>query len=617
MAKVEEFAPQKLSEADLKPRGRVHLSPVSWRDQILYQLLPDRFSDGDENQRELFDRTNPLRFQVKDKASWMAAGNKFVGGTLKGVKSKLDYLQRLGVTTLWLNPPWRQRPDLETYHGYGIQNFLDIDPRFGTRQDLRDLIDAAHDRSMYVILDIIYNHSGNNWFYQDESGSSSTMPYRFSPPYPVHGWRSHNGESIPEIATPDDGVWPQEFQNLDWYTRAGEIGRWDVSYWEDPLSPNAEFRRGDFYDLKDLNLENNQVIAAIARVYQYWIALSDCDGFRIDAVKHVSPEDSRKFCTAIREYAQSIGKDNFLLTGEIASDTMAGAYIDIIGRNLSAVLDIISAPNDLTAMAKGLAQPKQFFDLYSEDKIAGKYRQIGLYHVSVLDDHDMLSRGWKQRFAAYSNVPNLYEQVAHVVGVQLTMPGIPSIYYGTEQAFDGNAGYHDYSAEGGRLAEDRYIREAMFGGAFGAFQTAGCHFFNIDHPTYLRIAAIAHIRNRQDKIGKALRRGHHYLRETSFCNYPFSIPGQGEVVAWSQILFDTEVLMVLNTHGLEGRGAEVTVDTFIHPHNSTMTFLYKSDWSDSQLRHPPRDQTVAVQHHNDARATVRIDLPPSGMAILV
>ncbi|NDJ23651.1 alpha-amylase [Nostoc sp. B(2019)] len=617
MAKVEEFAPQKLSEADLKPRGRVQLSPVSWRDQILYQLLPDRFSDGDENQRELFDRTNPLRFQVKDKASWMAAGNKFVGGTLRGVKSKLDYLQRLGVTTLWLNPPWRQRPDLETYHGYGIQNFLDIDPRFGTRQDLRDLIDAAHDRSMYVILDIIYNHSGNNWFYQDESGSSSTMPYRFSPPYPVHGWRSHNGESIPEIATPDDGVWPQEFQNLDWYTRAGEIGRWDVSYWEDPLSPNAEFRRGDFYDLKDLNLENNQVIAAIARVYQYWIALSDCDGFRIDAVKHVSPEDSRKFCTAIREYAQSIGKDNFLLTGEIASDTMAGAYIDIIGRNLSAVLDIISAPNDLTAMAKGLAQPKQFFDLYSDDKIAGKYRQIGLYHVSVLDDHDMLSRGWKQRFAAYSNVPNLYEQVAHVVGVQLTMPGIPSIYYGTEQAFDGNAGYHDYSAEEGRFAEDRYIREAMFGGAFGAFQTADCHFFNIDHPTYLRIAAIAHIRNRQDKIGKALRRGHHYLRETSFYNYPFSIPKQGEVVAWSQILFDTEVLMVLNTHGLEGRGAEVTVDTFMHPHNSTMTFLYKSDWSDSQLRHPPRDQTVAVQHHNDARATVRIDLPPSGMAILV
>ena len=74
--------------------------------------------------------------------------------------------------------------------------------------------------------------------------------------------------------------------------------------------------------------------------------------------------------------------------------------------------------------------------------------------------------------------------------------------------------------------------------------------------------------------------------------------------------------MVLNTNGLENRGAEVTVDTYMHPQDSTMTFLYKSDWSDSYLRHPPRDQTVAVQHHNDRRATVRIDLPPSGMVIL-
>lgn len=619
MAKVEEFAPRKLSEADLKPRGRVQLSPVSWRDQFLYQLIPDRFSDDHEAERELFDPTNPLRYKVKHKADWMAAGTKFVGGTLRGIKSKLDYLQRLGVTTLLINPPWRQRPELETYHGYGIQNFLDIDPRFGTRQDLRDLIDAAHNRLMYVILDVIYNRSGNNWFYRDENdgGPRNTMPYRESPPYPVHGWRSSQGESISEITSLDDGVWPEEFQNLNWYTRSGEIATWDFSYWEDPLSPYAKFRRGDFYDLKDLNLDNNEVIAALAKVYQYWIALSDCDGFRIDAVKYVSPEHSRKFCTAIREYAQSIGKDNFLLTGEITADSMAGAYIDVIGRNLSARLDIMQAPHELGAMAKGLVDPKKFFDLYGENNLAGQYRQIGLYHISVLDDHDMIYRPSKQRFAAHSDVPNLYQQVAHVVGVQLTMPGIPAIYYGTEQAFDGNEGDHDHNVEGGRFAEDRYIREAMFGGAFGAFQTAGCHFFNPDHPTYLRISAIARLRNNHDKIGIALRRGHHYLRETSFCNYPFSIPRQGELVAWSQILFDTEVLMVLNTHGLENRGAEVTVDSSLHSNGSTMTFLYKSDWNDTELRYPPENQTVPVKHHNDGRASVRIDLPFSGMAILV
>lgn len=531
MAKIEEFAPQKLSEIDLKPRGRVQLSPVSWRDQFLYQLISDRFSDGNEAERELFDRTNPLRYQVKDKASWMAAGTKFVGGTLKGIRSKLDYLQRLGVTTIWLNPLWRQRPELETDHGYGVQNFLDIDSRFGTRQDLRDLVDAAHDRSMYIILDVIYNHSGNNF--------------------------------------------------------------------------------------PDLNLENDEVISALVKVYQYWIAVSDCDGFHLDAVKHISQKNSRKFCTAIREYAQSIGKDNFLLIGETTADNIAGTYIDIISRNFSAIVDIVQAPNKLGAMAKGLLHPKQFFDLYNENNQPGQYRQIGLYHVSILDDDDMLYHPNKQRFAAHSYVLNLYEQVAHVVGVQLTLPGIPAIYYGTEQAFDGNEGYHDDNIENGRFAVDKYIREAMFGGDFGAFQTAGCHFFNQEHPTYLRIAAIARIRNGHDRIGKTLRRGHHYLRETSFCNYPFSIPAQGELVAWSQILFDTEVLMVLNTHGLEDRGAEVTVDSLIHPHNSTMTFLYKSDWSDTQLRYPPKEQTVIVQHHHDSRASVRIDLPPSGMVILV
>ncbi|UFP95048.1 alpha-amylase family glycosyl hydrolase [Gloeobacter morelensis] len=615
---IEEKAPRKLSEADLRPRSQVHPSPASWRDQFLYQLLPDRFSDGREAERPLFDPTDPARFQVKDRGAWMAAGKRFVGGTLKGVISKLDYLQGLGVTTLWLNPPWRQRADLETYHGYGIQNFLEIDPRFGTRQDLRDLVDTAHARGLYVILDVIYNHSGNNWFYRDEwDGSPQSMrPYRYAPGYPVHGWRSGDGRSVGEIVSLDDGVWPEEFQNFDWYTRAGRIINWSEASWEDYLSPQVEFRRGDFFDLKDFNLAHPAALAGLARVYQYWIALSDCDGFRVDAVKHVSPVESRKFCTAIHEYAQSIGKDNFLLTGELTDNRMMLAYLDIVGRNLDAALDIVSAPIQLTAAAKGLAHPGAFFGLYDENTLAGAYRQIGPYHVSVLDDHDMSSRSYKSRFAAHGEgVPNLARQVAHAVGVQLTMPGIPSIYYGTEQALDGSESDHDYGIDGSHEYVDRYVREAMFGGAFGAFRTEGCHFFNPDHPTYLRIAAIARLRNRQDAVGKTLRRGHHYLRETAFLQRPFVIPGPGELAAWSQILFETEVLMVLNTHGLENRGAEVTVETSLHPEGASMAVLYHSEWSDDELRNPPSAQTVPVEYGH-GRATVRIDLPPCAMVIL-
>lgn len=626
--KVETNVPKELSAASLKPRGKVFPSPSNWRDQILYQLLPDRFSDGKEAQRKLFDRKNPTQFQVKNKKAWMSAGTKFVGGTLKGIEAKLDYLQELGVTTVWINPPWKQRVDLETYHGYGIQNFLDIDPRFGTRQDLRDLVDAAHDRGMYVILDVIFNHTGNNFFYRDENNGNprDTVRYRFSPPYPIHGWRSQKGESVPQAVSIDDGVWPSEFQNTDWYTRAGEIGKWSTDYWEDPMSPDAEFRRGDFYDLKDLNLDNREALAALIKVYQYWIALSDCDGFRVDAAKHVPKSACREFFLGIYDYTQFIGKDNFLLTGEITDGGMVDNYMEFyehfIDRSLGAALDIVSTPNQMTGMVKGLAHPGEFFGRYhvnflnDPDTLLGRYMQVGQFHVSVLDDHDMSSRAKKARFAANSNVPNLYQQVAHAVAVQLTTPGIPCIYYGTEQAFDGNEDYHDYNCENSRFGEDRYVRESMFGGGFGAFATEGCHFFDQNHPTYLRIAAIAKLRNRKDTIGQTLRRGHVHLRETSFLDYPFSIPGQGELLAWSLILFEPEVLMVLNTHALESRAARITIDSGLNSHSSTMTYLYRSDWSDKELQNPPQNQQVKIERYSDGRTTIEIELPPSGMAIL-
>lgn len=615
---IEASIPRQLSKADLKPRGRVHPSPASWRDQFLYQLLPDRFSDGREAERPLFNRDYPEKFRAQDKAAWMAAGNRFVGGTIAGIKSKLDYLQGLGITTLWINPPWRQRRDLETYHGYGIQNFLDIDPRFGSRQELRDLVDMAHDRGMYVILDVIYNHSGNNWFYINEQNGGSpsgSVPYRFSPPYQIHGWRSHQGNRIEQPIELDDGVWPEEFQNPDWYTRSGSISHWEAAAWEDNMSPFVEFRRGDFFDLKDFNLENIEVVESLAKVYQYWIALTDCDGFRVDAVKHVSPEASRRFCLAIHDYTQSIGKENFLLTGEITDSSMTIGYLEVFGRNLDASLDIVSANNQLTAVVKGLAHPNAYFDLFNENSSEGAYRQVGRYHVSVLDDHDMSSRPYKERFAAHGIVPNCYYQAANAVGVQLTMPGIPSIYYGTEQALDGSEDYHDYRVEGERAYVDRYVRESMFGGAFGAFFTEGCHFFDTTHPTYQRIAAIARLRNRNDRVGKTLRRGRQYLRETSFEGLPFAIHGPGELVAWSMVLFDSEVVMVLNTHGMESRGADVTIDRVMHPMDSRLNFVYRGDWSDAELAQPPIDQTVTVQEIN-GRATIRVDLPAAGMAIL-
>jgi hypothetical protein len=111
------------------------------------------------------------------------------------------------------------------------------------------------------------------------------------------------------------------------------------------------------------------------------------------------------------------------------------------------------------------------------------------------------------------------------------------------------------------------------------------------------------VRNRADSIGLALRRGRQYPRETSLLGRPFANPGHGELVAWSRILYDREVLVALNTHGTAPRGAEVTVDALLHPPGSTLRFLY------------PEGGTVQV-HASGGGSSVRIDLPPAGMAIL-
>lgn len=608
-----------LRSINLIPAGPVHPSPADWRDQVLYFLLPDRFSDGQESGRPIFDRTSPERFRAKDKAAWMASGKRFQGGTIQGVTSKIPYLRDLGVTALWIGPIWRQRQDLETYHGYGIQNFLEIDHRFGTEQDLRDLVDRAHREEMYVLLDVIYNHTGNNWFYSIDGSPAERVRYRFSPPHDFHGWRSYDGKSVPTVIGKDDGIWPEEFQRIDWYTRAGEIGRWDPDPWEDQMHPDCEFRRGDFFDLKDLDLGLDPVLSSVIRVYQYWIASSDCDGLRIDTVKHVSWDVSKNFCGAIREYAETIGKENFLLLGEVTGGgEMSRNYLDVFGRNIDAVLDIGEPSRRLAEMAKGFLSPAEFFDQFKGHDILGSHRETGRYHVSILDDHDMVGRE-KRRFSAGNTSPGRYLQAAHAVGVQMTTLGIPCIYYGTEQALDGSADRHDREIEplaDGRVPfEDRYIRESIFGGDFGAFETEGCHFFDQDHPAYLRIAAIARLRSRKDGIGLALRRGRQYPREISIGDAPFAAPGNGDIVAWSRILFDQEVLVALNTNGSSGKSALVSVDGSLHPEGSVMRFLYRSDLSDRSLRDPRGPRPMAVVRVM-GRSAVNIELPLAGMAIL-
>jgi glycosidase len=138
-----------INEIDLSrfPGRSFFESPAAWEDEVLYFLMLDRFSDGREDgfrgndgavvhgvtpPMAAGDPGNAVQTEAKATA-WREAGGRFVGGTLEGLTSKIGYLERLGVTAIWVSPPFRQAPFEASYHGYGIQNFLDVDPRAARR----------------------------------------------------------------------------------------------------------------------------------------------------------------------------------------------------------------------------------------------------------------------------------------------------------------------------------------------------------------------------------------------------------------------------------------------------------------------------------------------------
>jgi hypothetical protein len=145
----------------------------------------------------------------------------------------------------------------------------------------------------------------------------------------------------------------------------------------------AEHKRSDFEDLRDFDLDrrvgSETTLGFLASCYMYWIALSDCDGFRIDTLKHVTFEQVRNFCGAIKEYAANLGKANFFLVGEIAGgDFNEQRYLDVVGRNLNAALDIGGMRLALTSLAKGFFNPNDYFGGFDPGNVdMGSHRNVG------------------------------------------------------------------------------------------------------------------------------------------------------------------------------------------------------------------------------------------------
>ncbi|MDX2031977.1 MAG: alpha-amylase family glycosyl hydrolase [Blastocatellia bacterium] len=601
---------------------KFHPSPTHWEDQVLYFLLVDRFSDGRETgyRDNEGDPGGTARFLPEDAGNavqteaearqWREAGGSWVGGTLRGIRGKLGYLRRLGVTALWISPVFKQARFQDSYHGYGIQDFLEIDPHYGTREELRDLVAAAHEQGIYVVLDIILNHAGDVFRYApdryltvDGDGNAFLDPRWDGRPYAVRGFHDETGApTLPfgEIdlnahptAWPDGAIWPAEFQAPETFTQRGQITNWDY----DP-----EFLEGDFFGLKDIHhgsgpldeFQPSAALRALCEVYKYWIAYADIDGYRIDTVKHMDKGATRYFASVMHEFTQAIGKENFYLIGEITGGRQrAFETLELTG--LNAALGIDDVQEKLESLVKGARNPGEYFRLFRNSELVQKDSHVWFRDkvVTMFDDHDQVRKGEnKARFCADGIGARL---ILNALALNATSLGIPCIYYGSEQAFDG--------AGGG----DRYIREAMFGGAFGPFRSRDRHCFREDFQVYEELAKILAIRRER----LPLRRGRQFLRMISGDGVHFGEPEMiggriRSVVPWSRIFDGHEIVLAINTDPDEPRTAWVAIEDELHPADSSLTCLYST---------APAQIGQAARVEARSRKAIQLSVPPAGFVI--
>ena len=356
-----------------------------WRDEIIYQVLVDRFADGDQGNDYGVDPTTLGHWQ---------------GGDWKGLEQHLDYIQALGVTTIWISPVVKNVDNdagFSGYHGYWTQDLGSPNPHFGDVPALRHMVATAHGLGMKVILDIVVNHMGQLFYYDiNENGQPDVSisgggcdkwddPADTQNLYPDYSSSNPNcvvkdGQSGVEVINEYDpefnatGV-VQAFSSL------GYSGPAPIVFLDDPATnhmpplpvffqnPEVYNRRGgtvnygigdqlvhgDFPGgLKDLATYRCDVKEQMVESYATWVETADFDGFRIDTVKHVEPEFWRYFSQKVRQRLYADGKENFFMFGETfdGDDALVGSFTKNGATPQPPVAPQSFLPTDLSAEQK-------------------------------------------------------------------------------------------------------------------------------------------------------------------------------------------------------------------------------------------------------------------------
>lgn len=527
-------------------------SPADWRDQWIYFLMVDRFNNSQSPPRHApFDDPNYYDFQ---------------GGNLASIQDELPYIQQLGAGAIWLSPVLKNMPlQPGTYHGYGIHDFLHVDPRFArdpnnADNEFRSLVDAAHNLGLYIILNIVLNHTGDAFAYVCDSGETDCLNANgaladFRPSARPIQWRDPQGTARadwPDIATipnpsTDALVWPSELHNNNYFRRQGMPGPDDDTV-------------GDFDSLKQFRTDLPDLQQFLIRCYQYVIARFDIDGYRIDTLRYLKNNLPLLFGNSIREYALSIGKKNFFTFGEVFVGDAEEEIARFIGRTTTENTNMVGIDAaldyplffDLKPVVKGFAPPSELVSMYVlrkqiEADVLSSHGDATRYFVTFLDNHNVKER---IRYADLANPTKYDDQVTLGLACLYTLPGIPCLYYGTEQGLHG-------------VGTDPAVREALWGGPG----------FPQNSLYYQHIAQIAAAR----REAPALRYGRFYFRPVSGDKQHFGVSTfLNGCLAFSRILMDQEIVTIANTDSVNSLALYVIIDITLNNPGDQFRILYSN-----------------------------------------
>jgi glycosidase len=334
-------------------------------------------------------------------------------GDFNGITQKLDYLQELGVTGLWLMPI---NPS-PSYHGYDVTDYYGVNPDYGSMDDFKNLLAEAHKKGIRIIIDLVLNHTSaqHPWFKQAEDPAS-----------PYHDWY---------IWSDKDPGYPGPWGEKVWFPLGGKY--YYAMFWD---------------QMPDLNYRNPAVVTEMEKVTKFWLDLG-VDGFRLDAVKHLVEEGSNQADTASthellqKYYSFYKGVNpNAMTVGELSGSvppTMA-AYIK--NKQMDLAFDFGMATSFITSANRG-----------SSTSALGKITLSNSY-LPPLQSAPFLTNHDQDRLM--TQLRGDPERVKAAASMLLTAPGVPFIYYGEEVGLKGSG-------------PDEYKRLPMqwTGGKYAGFST--------------------------------------------------------------------------------------------------------------------------------------------------